>query len=88
MLVRLALDVATDSQKKRLQLLLGNADINERGIEEFREILRQTAALSTSEQMLQEYVEQGKTAIIKSSLSKESQEYLTAIAEYMALRNH
>lgn len=91
LLVSRALRNGSLDQKKRLKhiLSLGEA-LQEKEIEEFRTLLRETGALESCEKEAEVLIEKGKVALekMKESLVPEAYEFLGAVAEYMMHREH
>ncbi len=86
LLVVKAREKTDKKQRKILDEILGKKNLTAREIETFRNIIRETNALSYAKKMSLDLIKQGRKAIEKSKIKKESKEFLVGIAEYMVSR--
>ncbi|MEI8096606.1 MAG: polyprenyl synthetase family protein, partial [Candidatus Moraniibacteriota bacterium] len=91
LLVSRALRDGTFVQKKRIMKILSlGEELQEKEIEEFRSIIKDTGALDGTKQLAGEYIEEGKHALgeIQNILDPRAYDFLFSIAEYMMKREH
>lgn len=86
LLVAKALEFGNKSEKKIVQSLLGKKDANQKEINLFREVVKNTGSLQYSQDLAKEYVTEGKAAIEKSNFDLKTREFLTGIADYIVNR--
>lgn len=89
LLLSLAMEKATGAQKKRMRELLGRPDISKIEIEEFRDIVRATGAMSACQNMIDENIAKGKKELDKiESLNKKTRNILFMLFDYINQRTH
>jgi len=91
LLVSRALRDGTPEQKKRLMEILSLEErLTEKGIEEFREIIRTTGALESNKQLAAQYIEEGKQSLraLEGKLHPRAYDFLFSVAEYMMKREY
>lgn len=85
-LVSRAMEKSDRKQRKILNSLLGKNDLTIQDVKKFREIIRETGSLDYAQNMAQKFISQGKREIEKAKISKEAQDFLLGIADYMTNR--
>lgn len=91
LLVSRALRDGTVEQKKRItEILALGKKLGEKDIEDFRNIIKDTGALASTQQSAGEYIEEGKQALgkIQDKLDPRAYDFLFSIAEYMMNREY
>ncbi|MFZ2187534.1 MAG: polyprenyl synthetase family protein [Candidatus Moraniibacteriota bacterium] len=91
LLVSRALRDGTAEQKKRIHALLSLGEhLEQRDIEEFRDIIRVTGAFDSTRELAAAYIEEGKQALgaIRAILDPRAYDFLFSIAEYMMEREY
>ncbi|MFA5871967.1 MAG: polyprenyl synthetase family protein [Parcubacteria group bacterium] len=86
LLIVKALEKANNEQEKKLKAMIGNRDIKEEDVEEFRKIIRETGSLRYSQNMACDLIEKGKTEVLNSDISSKSKNFLVGVADYMVNR--
>lgn len=86
LLVVKAMEKGNREERKIISNLLGKKDATSQEIEKYRDIIRRTGSLEYSQNLAQKLVEKGKQALQKSSIQKETREFLTGIADYIVSR--
>lgn len=86
LLVVKAREKADRNQKKIFDETLGKKNLTQKEIENFRSVIKETGALDYAKKMSMNLILQGRKAIKKSKIKKESKEFLIGIAEYMVSR--
>lgn len=86
LLVVKAREKADRNQKRILDETLGKKNLTQKEIEAFRSVIKETGALDYAKKMSMDLIIQGRKAIEKSKIKKESKEFLVGIAEYMINR--
>lgn len=85
-LVAKALEKASFSQKKELKKYLGKTDLNQKDLDNFRKIIKDTGALAYAENMAAKLIADGKRALEKATGNEGAKEFLLGIADYMLRR--
>lgn len=83
-----ALEKASDSQKDKILLNLGNKRVNIRGLESVRKIIEQTGSLEYSKKLADDLVKKAISALNGMKLQKQGKEFLLKIADYMVNRDY
>jgi geranylgeranyl diphosphate synthase, type I len=86
LLIVKALEKANISEKRKLRAMIGNRDIEDEEIEEFRGIIQRTGSLEYSQNMARDLIEKGKREILNSKISAKSKEFMVGIADYLVSR--
>jgi geranylgeranyl diphosphate synthase type I len=86
LLIVKALEKGNSRQKKIIQKLLGNKNVTDKEIEEFRKIIRNTGSLEYSQKLAAKLVENGKKSLDKAKINKEAKEFMVGIADYIVNR--
>jgi len=86
LLVAKAFEQADNKQKKILSENLGNKNLSQSDIENFRKIIVETGALDYARNMATKLVSEGKRAIEKEKINPEAKEFLIEVADYMVKR--
>lgn len=85
-LVARAFKRANQAQMRTLKRCLGNADLTERDLEQFRHVIVETGSLAYAQKMAEKLIMEAKERIGKASMQKEAREFLLNIADYMLNR--
>lgn len=85
-LVAKALEKANNEQGKIIESTLGKKGLSGDEIENFKRVILETGSLEYAKKLAQEQIEKGKEEIEKSSIRKETKDFLFGIADYMANR--
>jgi geranylgeranyl diphosphate synthase type I len=86
LLVVKAFERATKKQKEVLNKCLGNKDLTEEELDEFREIIIDTGSLAYARKLAEDLIAQSKKEIAKADIELEAKDFLLDIAEYMLNR--
>jgi len=86
LLITKALENGNKNDHKLINRLLGNKNVSAGEIESFRDVVRYTGSLEYSQNLAKKMVEQGKQALEKSEMKKETKEFLAGIADYIVNR--
>ncbi|MBD3310358.1 polyprenyl synthetase family protein [Candidatus Woesearchaeota archaeon] len=86
LLVLKAMEKADNIQKQKLQVCLGNPDIEEKDIREVQQAIRDTGSLDYSRKLAKSLIRKGKAALEESGIRQEAKEFLLSVADYMAER--
>ncbi len=85
-LVTKARENGDKKQRKMLDEILGKRDLAGSDIENFRNIIRETASLDYANRKAMELISDGKNALAKLNFKKETKEFLLGMADYMVQR--
>lgn len=83
-----ALEKATDSQKDKILLNLGNKRVSISGLKSVRKIIEQTGSLDYSKKLARDLVKEAIVALNEMKLEKKGKDFLLNIAEYMINREY
>ncbi len=86
LMVNYAYEKSTKDQKKELDNLLGNQNIDIMNVVRFQEIMIDTGAKSSVEQYMKQMIVQAREALDKIALADEVSDFLKALAEYLNKR--
>jgi geranylgeranyl diphosphate synthase, type I len=86
LLIVKALEKGNSRQKKLIQKLLGNKNITDEEIEQFRQVVRDTGSFEYSRKLAEKLVMKGKKALEKAEISKEAKDFMVGIADYIVNR--
>ncbi len=86
LMVNRAYKNATSDQKKILNSLLGNQDINKKDVKIFREIMIDTGAYDSVEKYMQDLIIQSQDALKNITLKNDVEEFFFAITRYLNKR--
>lgn len=82
-LVTKAREKGTREQKKKLNEILGKRNLSKNDIEVFRSIIRETGALDYASGKAMKLIEEGKKALLRMEVRKETKDFLLGMADYM-----
>lgn len=88
LLIAKALEKGSESQKKEIISSIGNPRISKKQIEKVRQIIIDTGSLDYSKKMAEKLVGQSRRALRQGKLSEKSQEFFSAVAEFMVKRKN
>lgn len=86
LLVVKALEKGTAQQKNMIKRLLGNKNVTEKEVEEFRQTVRDTGSLDYSQNLAKKLVAKGKKSLENADMKAETKEFLAGIADYIVNR--
>ena len=78
--------LATKTEKKQLNSILGKNKLTQKEILTFQNILKSTGALKYAEKLAAQYLDKGKKEIEKAVLLPQSKEFLVGLVEYLEKR--
>lgn len=85
-LVAKALEKASRAQKEILKKCLGNSDLTEKDLDEFKKVIIETKSLEYAQKLAQDLIAEAKGKIEKVEMNEEAREFLIGIADYMLNR--
>jgi geranylgeranyl diphosphate synthase type I len=85
-LVAKTLQKGNNQQKKRLLQILGQKDLSDKEIKDFRAIIRETGALQYAKDLAHRLILQSKAALELAEMTKGSKKFLLDLAEVMEKR--
>lgn len=85
-LVAKALKNADRAQTKILKNCLGNTNLTEKDLDQFRQVIVETGSLAYAQKMAEKLIMEAKEKIGRASMQKEAKEFLLDIADYMLNR--
>lgn len=86
LLIVKALEKGNAGQKKIIKKLLGDKNVTNEEIEEFRQIVRDTGSLEYSKNLAKKMASRGKSALESADIKDEAKKFLIGIADYIVNR--